>query len=42
LHPGGTTKTRVLFDGRQFQVNFVNNIEERSEEMALVATEIVA
>jgi SPP1 family predicted phage head-tail adaptor len=40
-HAGVTTKTRVLFGGRELHVNGVANIEERSIDMAIVATELV-
>ena len=41
FHPGVTTKTRVLFDGRMFNVVSAANIEERGAEMVLLATELV-
>jgi len=40
-HPQVTTKTRINFNGRTFFVGSVANVEERSIEMVLLATEIV-
>lgn len=42
FHPQVTTKTRLLFNGRVFQVTGDQNIEERSGEMVLVCVEVVA
>jgi SPP1 family predicted phage head-tail adaptor len=42
FHPQVTTKTRILFNGREFHVNGVANPEERSVEMILVCSEVVA
>lgn len=42
FHPQVTTKTRVLFNGREFHVGGVANPAERSVEMILVCTEVVA
>jgi len=40
-HPQVTTKTRVLFNGREFHVTGVANPDERNAEMVLVCVEIV-
>jgi SPP1 family predicted phage head-tail adaptor len=42
FHPQVTTKTRVLFDGRQFSVVGVADPEEGQVEMILVCVEVVA
>jgi head-tail adaptor len=42
FHPGVTTKTRINFNGRLFQVVGVTNVEERSQEMVLLVNEQVA
>jgi SPP1 family predicted phage head-tail adaptor len=39
FHPDVTTKTRVLYNGREFHVDSVTNIDERGIEMVLVCTE---
>lgn len=41
FHPQVTTKTRLLFNGREFHVTGDQNIEERGGEMVLVCVEIV-
>lgn len=41
FHPQVTTKTRVLFNGREFHVTGDQNIEERNGEMVLVCVEVV-
>jgi head-tail adaptor len=40
-HAGVTTATRVLFGSRVFSVVGVQNVEERSIDMALVCVEVV-
>lgn len=40
-HAGITTLTRVLFNGRTFQVSGVANPEERGMETIAIATEVV-
>jgi SPP1 family predicted phage head-tail adaptor len=42
FHPGVTTKTRILFDGREFHVNAVTDVDEAGVEMILTCTELVA
>lgn len=42
FHPQVTTKTRLLFNGRIFNVVGDQNLEERSGEMVLVCVEVVA
>jgi SPP1 family predicted phage head-tail adaptor len=42
FHPQVTTKTRVLFNGRQFSVVGVADPEEGQVEMILVCVEVVA
>lgn len=42
FHAGVTTKTRVLFNGREFHVVGVADPEERHVELVLVCVEIVA
>jgi SPP1 family predicted phage head-tail adaptor len=39
-HPGITTETRILFEGRQLAVQSVQNVEERDLETVLVCGEI--
>lgn len=41
FHAGVTTKTRMLFDGRQLSIVAVQNVQERSIYMELVAVEVV-
>ncbi len=41
-HPQVTTKTRVIFDGRIFEVTGVSNPEEKNVETVIVAVELVA
>jgi SPP1 family predicted phage head-tail adaptor len=41
-HPGITTETRLLFEGRQLAVQSVQNVEERDIETVLVCGEIKA
>jgi SPP1 family predicted phage head-tail adaptor len=42
FHPQVTTKTRLVFNGRIFNVTGDQNIEERNGEMVLVCVEVVA
>jgi SPP1 family predicted phage head-tail adaptor len=42
FHSGVTTKTRITFNGRLFQVIGVTNVEERGQEMVILANELVA
>jgi head-tail adaptor len=42
FHPQITTKSRLLFNGRVFNVVGDQNIEERNGEMVLVCVEVVA
>ena len=42
FHPQVTTKTRILFGARAFEVTGKQNVEERSIVMELVAVETVA
>lgn len=39
--PGITTETRMIFEGRTFQITNVTNLEERDREMQLVCEERV-
>lgn len=41
FHPDVTTKTRITFRGRIFEVQGVNNVQERNTEMEIVAAEVV-
>lgn len=41
-HPGVTTQTRLLFNGRIFNVTGVSNTEERNIELVLMCVEVVA
>ena len=41
FHPGVTTKSRMVFDGRQLSVTGVQNVEEQSVYMELIVVEIV-
>lgn len=41
FHPGVTTATRLVFNGRQLSITGVQNIEERGVTMELVAVEQV-
>lgn len=41
-HAGVTTKTRIVFGSRTFQVVSVANIEERSRKMVLLCQEVVS
>ena len=38
-HPGITTETRMIFEGRTFAITNVSNIEERDQEMQLICEE---
>jgi head-tail adaptor len=40
-HPGVTTQTRMVYDGRTFSITGVANVEERGVTMELVAVEVV-
>lgn len=40
-HPGVTTQTRIIFDGRLLYVKGVANPEERNIELILLCTEVV-
>jgi head-tail adaptor len=42
FHPGVTTATRMVFDGRQMSITGKQNLEERGITMELVAVETVA
>ena len=42
FHPGVTTETRMVFNGRLFSITGVANLEERGIAMELVAVEVVA
>jgi head-tail adaptor len=39
-HPGITTETRLQFEGRTFEVQSVQNVDERDVESVLVCAEI--
>lgn len=41
-HPGVTTKTRIVFDGRTFTVSGVATPDERKQETIALCEEIVA
>jgi head-tail adaptor len=41
FHPDVTTKTRMVFDGRQLSIVGKQNLDERGVTMALVAVEVV-
>lgn len=41
-HPGITTKTRIIFNGRTFEVTGVSSPEERQTETVCAVTEEVA
>jgi len=41
FHPDVTTKTRMVFDGRQLSIVGKQNLEERNVTMELVAVEVV-
>lgn len=41
-HPGITLETQVLFEGRTFQVQGVQDIDERHLELLLMCVEVVA
>jgi len=41
-HPQVTTKTRLLFNGREFSIEAVANREERSIELVLLCKEVVS
>lgn len=41
-HPGVTTKTRILFDGRTFDVTGVSDPDERHIDTVAICTEVVA
>lgn len=41
FHPGVTTLTRMVFSGRTMSITGVQNIDERSVQMELVAVEQV-
>ena len=42
FHSQVTTQTRLIFNGRIFQVTGDQNVEERNGEMVLVCVEVVA
>jgi head-tail adaptor len=41
FHPDVTTKTRIVFDGRQFSITGKQNPDERNVTMELLAVEVV-
>ena len=41
-HPGIRLETRLVFEGRTFQVQSVTDLEERHLELQLVCVEVVA
>jgi head-tail adaptor len=40
-HPGVTTRSRMLFDGRVFAIAGTRNVDERGQRMELLAVERV-
>jgi len=42
FHPGVTTQTRMVFNGRTFSITGVSNLQERGIFMELTAVEVVA
>lgn len=42
FHPQVNTQTRIVFGARTFQVNGVQNPEEKNVELRIAATEVVA
>lgn len=40
-HPGMTTETRILFEGRTLQVQSVTDIEERHIELVIICAEVI-
>lgn len=41
FHPGITTESRVMFEGRTLQVQSVTDVEERHVEVILICAEVV-
>ena len=42
FHPGIVLETRLVFEGRKFQVQSVTDIGERHQELQLLCVEVVA
>lgn len=42
FHPGITLETRILFEGRTFQVQAMTDVDERHVELLLMCAEVVA
>jgi hypothetical protein len=41
-HPGITLETQIVFEGRTLQVQSVNDIDERHQDLVLMCVEVVA
>jgi hypothetical protein len=42
FHPGLTLETRLIFEGRTFQVQSISDVDERHQDVVVLAVEVVA